>query len=177
MTNTERNDRFFAQLKYRCRKTKDAPTYNDLFVKVQEVCSSDVILSSCLPISPERFLRELNKFITRAQRDGYARPIIKCAMRVRKQLSILSTRKDDSQPSRLQLIQKLKELERQVNKSISPSGHETISENTKHQLNHVSGNLRELLLCHDIGNILSPDRIRILKSDLVYIQKREHLFT
>lgn len=175
MTNTERNERFLGRIKFLNFKHPQENLTN-LYRNVVKTCGPDGESIAHIPTSLERFIREVDKFIFRAQRDEYARPIIKCALRVRRQLSKVPASVTE-QPSRLQLLQKIKELERQVTKSISPSEHETISEATKNYLIGLKLSLDNLMSQKDIGNVLSPDRIRILKSDLVYLQKREHLFT
>lgn len=124
------------------------------------------------PCTSQALIIKLRAFVVRGKRDNYRKRALTLAQKL---ADYIQADRDKPQPTNLQLLQEIERLKSQVI-SNSPSEHAELSQATRDRLAEVRCALKFLLKCSDLTMILSLDRIRILKSDLVYLEKRSHLF-
>lgn len=174
MTNTERNNSLLQHCHRHDQHYKDGGVLKSLFDKfiphLMVLCSHTK--KKYKPISLKELPFRLRAFIARGKADGYDKKGLMCAQKLADRIQKGNDPQINDQPTNLQLLQKIKQLERQV-LSNSPSGH-ALNQSVKEALIKLQDALR-LVLSYQI-DIFSPDRLRILKQDLVYLNKREHLF-
>lgn len=174
MTNTERNNSLLQHCHRLDQHYKDGGELKSLFDKfipyLMILCSHTK--KNYKPIPLRKLPDRLRAFIARGKEDKYDK---KGLMLAQKLADLIQYNNSGNPLSNLRLLQKIKQLERQV-LSNSPSGHVEIGMRTRGAFNVLESALESALKTEDLHHILSPDRIRILKQDLVYLQKRKHLF-
>lgn len=172
MTNTERNN---ALLQYCAANEHLDPNLTPRFMSYLEDYTSPTTtkyVNCTYPI----YIKRLRAFIIRGKRDKYKKIVLMLAQKLADSIeSMQDVTCKTTQPTNLQLLQEIERLKRQVI-SNSPSEHAELSQATRDRLAEVRCALKFLLKRPDLTMILSLDRIRILKSDLVYLEKRSHLF-
>lgn len=176
MTNTERNNSLLQHCHRLDQHYKYGGELKSLFDKfipyLMILCSHTK--KNYKPIPLRKLPDRLRAFVARGKEDKYDKKGLMLAQKLADRIQGNVT---DKEPlSNLQLLQKIKQLERQV-LSNSPSGQAEISHASKKLLIELHDALAAIFETPGSHlSIFSPDRLRILRQDLVYLEKREHLF-
>lgn len=173
MTNTERNNALRQHCQHHSGLKSTTLGEGSLFEDFLGSIDAYTTLGEkeYAPCTREALIEKLRAFVVRGKRDNYKKRSLQLAQYLADKLQA----KDKPQPTNLQLLQEIERLKKQVI-SNSPSDHVELSEDTRILLRKISTHLKLLLQNSDITMILSLDRIRIFKSDLVYLEKRAYLF-
>lgn len=177
MTNTERNNAIMQHCRFHRRKVNKKGKIYKLFTKfinqLGPYCGNSTKLYD--PPKLNLLVCKLRAFVRRGKEELYDKIVLADAQLLADALQGHSTHtlRKAEQPTNLQLLQKIKDLEKQVLLS-SPSGHVELSQGQRESLVELQGALR--IAIQQTNGFFSPDRLRILRSDLVYLTKREHLF-
>lgn len=169
MTATQKNNLLYQHL----RVYNFINKHTSLAIKVKHIirayCSPDVDAIAPLDYSKDKLIERLRAFVQRNREAGRKQDML-LVQRLADKLQSLQTYKTQTE-----LLQEIELLKKQVLSS-PPSGHEEMPSMTKRHFGDLITTLARLLPCKGIETVLSQDRIRILKSDLIYLKKREHLF-
>lgn len=152
--------------------------HTSLAIKVKHIVraycppNTNGTLQHPLDDSKAKLIDRLRSFVQRHKAEGASQhKVLFPVQRLADKLQLLQTHKTQAE-----LLQEIDLIKKQVLSS-SPSGHEEMPYQTKHNIRCLLTCLQAATTSKGIEAVLSQDRIRILKSDLIYLKKREHLFT
>lgn len=171
MTATQKNNLLYQHL----RVYNFINKHQLLAIKVKHIvrayCPPDMDTVAPLDDSKDKLIDRLRAFVSRHKAEGASQhKVLLPVQRLADKLQSLQTHKTQAD-----LLAEIESLKKQVLSS-SPSGHEEMPRETKKHFKILTTSLQDIMMCTGLESVLSQDRIRILRSDLIYLKKREHLF-